>query len=436
MHRRNSLLSRHRPHAVFAITCMAVIFGLPGQPATAQTMAQQHQSFSLKEAFDSAWSRQPEARSLSAREEAGTARREAASSLTAEPVALEILSKTDRLNRNQGSREYEVGIALPLWLPGERSRSIALAEAEIQTLSAKVAAARLRTAASVREAYWSWQRAIIELALARDRLDSARALATDVARRVHAGDLSRADQHQADGNLAAAESAFAESQALLAATQQQMRQITGIPLQPNPDAIVADASQRAETLPRIKTPAGSPENTHPDIADPAAQAEAARRAADLARVQTRANPELTLSTSRERGDFADRYQQTITVGLRIPFGSGARHRSKNAQALAEALEADTQLLLAEERVAAESEAARQRVESARLVADAANKRARLARETRGFFEKSFRAGETDLPTRLRIELEAIEAERQAQRTQIDYAASISALRQAMGLLPE
>jgi cobalt-zinc-cadmium efflux system outer membrane protein len=70
------------------------------------------------------------------------------------------------------------------------------------------------------------------------------------------------------------------------------------------------------------------------------------------------------------------------------------------------------------------------------VADAANKRARLARETRGFFEKSFRAGETDLPTRLRIELEAIEAERQAQRTQIDYAASISALRQAMGLLPE
>ncbi len=436
MYRKNSLLSWRSPYAAFAITCVAAIFSLFGQSVAAQTMERRHDPFSIKEAFDSAWSRQPEARSLSAREEASTARREAASSLTAEPVALELLGKTDRLNRNQGGREYEVGVALPLWLPGERSRTIALAEAETQTLSAKVAAAKLRTAASIRETYWSWQRALVEHALARDRLASARGIATDVAKRVRAGDLARADQHQADGNLAAAESAFAESQALLTATQQQMRQITGIALQPDTGTIVADASQRAETLPRIKAQAANFEGSHPQIADPAAQAEAARRAADLARVQTRANPELTLSTTRERGDFADQYQQSITVGLRIPFGSSARHRSKNAQALAEALEAETQLSLAQERVAAEFEAARQRVESVRLMADAANKRARLARETRGFFEKSFRAGETDLPTRLRIELESIEAERQAQRTQIDYAASISALRQAMGLLPE
>ncbi len=45
-------------------------------------------------------------------------------------------------------------------------------------------------------------------------------------------------------------------------------------------------------------------------------------------------------------------------------------------------------------------------------------------------------GEADLPTRLRIELEAIEAERQATRTRIDLAAAISSLRQALGLLPD
>ncbi len=68
--------------------------------------------------------------------------------------------------------------------------------------------------------------------------------------------------------------------------------------------------------------------------------------------------------------------------------------------------------------------------------EAASLRARLASETRGFFERSFRLGETDLPTRLRVELEAAESQRQAQRAQIDYAASISALRQALGLIPE
>ena len=45
-------------------------------------------------------------------------------------------------------------------------------------------------------------------------------------------------------------------------------------------------------------------------------------------------------------------------------------------------------------------------------------------------------GETDLPTRLRIELEASEAERQDARARIDLAAAVSAYRQALGLLPE
>ena len=64
------------------------------------------------------------------------------------------------------------------------------------------------------------------------------------------------------------------------------------------------------------------------------------------------------------------------------------------------------------------------------------KRQQLARESRGFFDKSFRLGESDLPTRLRIELEAVEAERQNARARIELAAAISALRQALGLLPE
>ena len=67
---------------------------------------------------------------------------------------------------------------------------------------------------------------------------------------------------------------------------------------------------------------------------------------------------------------------------------------------------------------------------------AAERRARLASESRGFFDKSFRLGETDLPTRLRIEAEAVEAQRQAASARIELAAAISQWRQALGLLPE
>ncbi len=80
--------------------------------------------------------------------------------------------------------------------------------------------------------------------------------------------------------------------------------------------------------------------------------------------------------------------------------------------------------------------ARLLVEAAQARQAATDKRARLARESRAFFEKSFRLGETDLPTRLRIEGEATEAERQAARSRIELAAAISAWRQTLGLLPQ
>ena len=89
-----------------------------------------------------------------------------------------------------------------------------------------------------------------------------------------------------------------------------------------------------------------------------------------------------------------------------------------------------------ERVQGEVDAARVGLESAHTQLQASRQRAQLARESRAFFQKSYRMGETDLPTRLRIEREAIDAERQAARAGIDLAAAQSTLRQTLGLLPQ
>ena len=48
-------------------------------------------------------------------------------------------------------------------------------------------------------------------------------------------------------------------------------------------------------------------------------------------------------------------------------------------------------------------------------------RAQLARESRGFFDKSFRLGETDLPTRLRIECVTGDVEERAAAVRKVYA---------------
>ena len=137
----------------------------------------------LRQIFDAAWARQPEALALQARRDAARAQQKAASAWTPAPAVAELSNKTDRLNRNQGSRELEVGVAVPLWLPGERSRSAALADAENTAVESRTAAAQLRVAASVREAWWAWQRAQIEADSARAQLDNSQRIAADVVNR-------------------------------------------------------------------------------------------------------------------------------------------------------------------------------------------------------------------------------------------------------------
>ena len=381
----------------------------------------------LRQVFDAAWARQPEALALQERRDAARAQQSAAKTWTPEPAAVELSNKTDRLNRNHGARELEVGVAVPLWLPGERSRSAALADAEGAAIESRATAAQLRVAATVREAWWQWQRARIDVDSARDQFDNARRLAADVARRTKAGDLARADQHQADGAVASAEAGRAQAGAGLAAARQHLRALAGAApapgegagtsAEPDPDTAAADVEAHAGLQ---------------ELKDRAAVAE---RTVALTATQSRANPELMLATTRDRGAFGEASRQTITLGIRIPFGGGPRHAARSANARAEATEIQARLALERDRLTADREAAQVRVEAARTQLTAAERRAQLARESRGFFDKSFRLGETDLPTRLRIEAEAAEADRQAAHTRIELAAAISAWRQALGLLP-
>jgi len=385
-------------------------------PAHGQT------ALSLAGAFAAAWERQPVAQAASERGRAVAARRSAADALTPDAPTLELGTRSDRFNRDRGAAEYELGLAVPLWLPGERGSSRALAEAEGVALDERLQLLRLQLAGELRQAWWAWALARNDRALAAERVDAARRLRDDVARRVAAGDLARADRHQAEGALAAAVAQQAEADAALAGARLAVEVLTG------PLAEAGDAAEAEVVEPDAAR--------HPRLRDAEARGELARRSLELARVRSRANPEITLSTRRERGVAGEALEQTWAVGLRLPLSSAPRRDARLAEANADLIEAGLGAERERERVAGESAAARQRWLAARAQSAASDERARLARESRAFFDKSFRLGETDLPTRLRIELEAFEAERQAARARINRAASLSAYRQALGLLPE
>src|SRR3989344_5451738 len=189
----------------------------------------------LAQAFEQAWATQPLPQALSARRSALAASRQAADAWTAQPAALELRTKTDRPGTDRGAQELEVGVALPLWLPGQRSRSQALVTQEEQALDARLDSARLQLAGQVREAWWAWQRARAELALAGAQVEHAQALSQDVHRRVRAGDLAPADAHQADGALALAQSAQARAEGQSVTAWQALQGLLGS-AQPWPSA--------------------------------------------------------------------------------------------------------------------------------------------------------------------------------------------------------
>lgn len=83
----------------------------------------------LAAAFAQAWARQPAALAEGERQRAVSAQSAAADRWTPAPGSLELGLRSDRFNRNQGASEVDVGVAIPLWLPGERNGAQALAAA-------------------------------------------------------------------------------------------------------------------------------------------------------------------------------------------------------------------------------------------------------------------------------------------------------------------
>ncbi|MFV5214478.1 TolC family protein [Azonexus caeni] len=394
---------------------------LPVTPVGAETVV------TLPQAFAAAWTRHSLSQTLPLQREAVAARRDAAAAWTPEPAAIEIGGRSDRFNADRGAEEIELGLALPLWLPGERQASQALAEAEGARLEGRAAAQRLQLAGELRSAWWEWRLARDEVALSDNALDSARRLRDDVARRVAAGDLARADLHQAAAALALAQAEQADVAVRLEAAAARLQWLTGQrPAALNGDGEAAPAKAvEADWL-----------SAHPELQAAQARFEQARQAQALARSRSRANPELTVSTRRERGASGEAAERSWALGLRIPLSSSARHGAAIAEAGAERVEAEIDLERERERLQQTAQLARSQWQAAERRRQASEERAQLARETQRFFDKAFRLGESDLPTRLRIGQETFAAERAANRARIQESAALSAYRQALGLLPE
>lgn len=396
-----------------------------GPPGVAATPAPQAgATITLAAALDLAWQRAVSARETEAQQRHADARGVTASRPWSAPPTLELGYRTDRLNDNAGSREIEAGVAVPLWLPGQRDAAMAMARGAVTQADAAVQAARLRLAGEVREAAWSVVALEAEALQAEALVSAHRRLADDVDRRVQAGDLARADALVARAEQLATQAQHAEVLQRLQLARTRWQQLIGGAWAPDSDEPRA-AAGRAETL----------GDEHPELQLSRRATEHARQRLELVRHSRRGSPELSVGLRQEAPGRGEVVRGSVVVGVRLPFGTDDRNRPLEAEALGELDVARTAEARLRERLDAELSSARAALESTRTRLDAESARARLLRERATLIEKSFRAGETPLPDLLRTLTAAAEADAAVTRQTAALGLARARLQQALGLLP-
>jgi cobalt-zinc-cadmium efflux system outer membrane protein len=441
------LFSMQTPQGVAAcvFTVMlspAVHAGSEGYAISGQVMS----GASIKGVFESALASNPDLQAYQKRLDASRARRSAANSLTAQPLTVEGSYRSDRNHNDQGLREVELGFSAPLWNWNERSRTQVVREVELEALSLQLNHQKLELAGEVRRLYWDTLSAHLDVEIAKARADATLKLANDVKRRFNAGELAKTDLYQAKGLQAQALSELGRAQSLLAIADAEFSSLTGLPADVvgGVNALEHARSHEHPNAEKLSTEAhssGPVVNTnssgiHPALQLAQSQLELQTRQLDLIGTQSRANPEVGLALVSDRSQFNTGSEKSLILSTRIPLGRAAEYQSRVLDAQANQSVALAQLAKTEKALLARTQAAKRSLNMFAELQEMADEQARLTRQVYDLYRKSFDLGETDLPTLLRYEQQAFEADRLAIKSHIEYAAKVSAFKQAQGVLPE
>ena len=408
---------------------LPLCWGLNAWPDAARPPAPA--TLSLAQALAQSWARDPMASALQARLNEAQAGVALAGQLTPGPASISLNHLSDRLNQNQGRREWELEWATPMWLPGQQAARQRSAEQALADIDARLNERRLQLAGELREAWWRLALAQAGSALARRRVQTAQALEQDVQKRWRSGDLARLD-----ANLASAERLSAEAEALEAAgvVRQAASALQALTGQAPPlVALWGPPVPQAEPDPQPDAPLT---DTHPQLQALRSTADLAASRVALVDASRRDAPELALRWTTQRGDALNPYDQAVGIKLTLPLSSSDRVRQDSAGARAELNQAEQELTLTRERLQQAVRDTQAELATAQQQLAMATQRQALTAENLRLTQRAFDLGEQDLATLLRARAADHEAQAVLQRQHIHRHATVSRLRQAQGLLPE
>lgn len=341
--------------------------------------------------------------------------------LSAQP-ALSVRYQTDKPWDDVSLREYELGLELPLWRPGQRQAAQSYGQAATAGSRAAPAALRHDVAGILRTVLWDIERATNVLAVARDGALVAAELLRVVESRYEAGDLPLSETMLMRSTMLEREAAVIEAEALLVDSERAYRSLTGLDVRPS--SFAEPLTERSEF-----------DFSHPWVMLADAELEQARAAVDLTSRAAKGAPTLTIGPRRERASFSDYSADSLGISVAIPFGGKAHRTPAIAAAARELAQAEADRLQLLRQLDLDLHEARHTLLVVESSLELARRRSEIADSSFAMSQRAFADGEMSLLELLRREETALLTAREVAGLEVERQRAIARINQAVGVLP-
>lgn len=248
--------------------------------------------------------------------------------------ALEATVVDDGLMSDRGLQEWEAGVAVDLWRPGERRAAQAAGTAYHQRSAAWDNYLHWLTAGRIRDALADLERADLQLAAAHAAREQARRLLDTTRTLQAAGAVSRLEVLQAESQWLQHDRHILDAHATLADAEQRYTMLTGLSVRP--DTTHQEATASMSSIPP----------QHPLLQLHDSELRISEAAVSEAERVARGSPSLSVGLRRERGGWGEPHIDSVGVSVSVPLASRSVVSAGTAQARTERSNAELARVLA------------------------------------------------------------------------------------------
>jgi len=377
---------------------------------------------SLNEVVEKTFQRNPQLAVLQARLQHAEALSNKAQSLWADDPSVSVSHYSDRVHASEGLQEWEAGVDLPLWLPGQRDARRHSSERQRQLVGSSESALKLHLAGIVREILWDISLSKNVMSVAEQEWNVVKKLEKDVKKRVELGDLARSDLILSQQESLSKEAAWRVAYQEYRHAQHRYDMVTGLSMLPKKieEPVINDLTINMDH-PRLK-------ESHDRVIKSTAER-------DLMIIEKRDNPSLFLGSRRERGTSNEDYVDAIGISLNIPFGLESHSQPKLTEAEVSLSESRSQMESLHRELNMAIQDASRELNATTEQYSFAKRQNELSKKNLEMSRKAFALGETSLLELIRVQAQAFKIDQHMHQKHLEVGLQTARLNQAKGMIP-